>query len=149
MRALRRGGALGAVPAQTAWRAGRARRGSRPAVQHLLRSRSLSQAKTFRFLSRKAWLGAVVVLVAAMRQGATAARELTELFGMSAGGSGGAACSRRARSGAWRRPPSCHRSTRPGSASLLERFAGDAAARLVALLRFLLPITGGATMHAA
>ena len=33
--------------------------------------------------------------------------------------------------------------------SLLERFAGDAAARLIALLRFLLPISGGAAMHAA
>jgi hypothetical protein len=29
-------------------------------------------------------------------------------------------------------------------AALLERFAGDVASRLVALLRFLVPITGGA-----
>ena len=34
-------------------------------------------------------------------------------------------------------------------AALLERFSGDAAARLIALLRLLLPITGGVAMHAA
>jgi hypothetical protein len=110
---------------------------------------------SFRFLGRKAWLGAVVVLVAAMRQEATATRQLTELFGVS-----------RRTIGRWREwwcrvftaspfwkvaaaavmPP-----IEPGRlpASLLERFAGDAVTRLVALLRFILPISGGATMHAA
>jgi hypothetical protein len=34
-------------------------------------------------------------------------------------------------------------------ASLLERFAGDAEAKLIALLRLLLPITGGAGVRAA
>jgi len=34
-------------------------------------------------------------------------------------------------------------------AALLERFAGDASAQLVALLRLLLPITGGVAMQAA
>jgi hypothetical protein len=34
-------------------------------------------------------------------------------------------------------------------ASLLERFAGEAAAQLISLLRLLLPITGGAAMQAA
>ena len=38
---------------------------------------------SFRFLGRKVYLGAVVVLVCAMRQGATAARQLSELFGVS------------------------------------------------------------------
>jgi hypothetical protein len=33
-------------------------------------------------------------------------------------------------------------------ASLLERFAGDAAAKLIALLRWLDPIAGGRAMHA-
>jgi hypothetical protein len=34
-------------------------------------------------------------------------------------------------------------------AALLERFSGDAAARMIALLRLLLPITGGVAMQAA
>ena len=38
---------------------------------------------SFRFLGRKVYLGAVVVLVCAMRQGAVAARQLSELFGVS------------------------------------------------------------------
>jgi hypothetical protein len=33
-------------------------------------------------------------------------------------------------------------------ASLLDRFAGDPGERLIALLRFLIPLTGGATMRA-
>jgi len=33
-------------------------------------------------------------------------------------------------------------------ASLLERFAGDAAKKLVRLLRFLAPLTGGAAVRA-
>jgi hypothetical protein len=110
---------------------------------------------SFRFLGRKVYLGAVVVLVTAMRQGATAARELSELFGVS----------RRtvARWREWWRsaflaspfwrvaaaafmPPIDHGRL---PAALLERFSGDAAAQLVALLRLLLPITGGVAMHAA
>src|SRR5207253_2677415 len=38
---------------------------------------------SFRFLGRKAYLGAVVVLVSAMRQGTAAARQLRELVGVS------------------------------------------------------------------
>jgi len=118
--------------------------------------RSRKTPPSFRFLGRKAWLGAVVVLVAAMRQEATATRQLTELFGVS-----------RRTIGRWRTwwgsafaaspfwkvaaaaafMPPVDRGRLP--ASLLERFAGDAAARLVALLRFILPISGGAAMHAA
>lgn len=106
---------------------------------------------SLRFLGRKVYLGAVVVLVSAMRHGATPARirKLREHLGVS----------RRtverwrrwwreafAESPFWRAaraafmPP-----VDPGvlPASLLERFGGDDEARLVALLRFLGPITGG------
>jgi len=38
---------------------------------------------SFRFLGRKVYLGAVVVLISAMRQGATAARQLSAQFGVS------------------------------------------------------------------
>jgi len=110
---------------------------------------------SFRFLGRKVYVGAVVVLVAAMRQGATAARQLCELVGVS----------RRtiarwrewwrsafAASPFWRvaaaafMPPVDHGRL---PASLIERFSGDAAAQLIALLRLLLPISGGVAMHAA
>jgi hypothetical protein len=110
-----------------------------------------------RFLGRKVYLGAVVVLVSAMRHGATPTRmrTLREHLGVS----------RRsverwrrwwretfAESPFWRAaaaafmPPAG-----PGRLplSLLERFAGDDEARLVALLRFLGPITGGAGLAQA
>jgi len=113
-------------------------------------------APSLRFLGRRVWLGAVVVLVAAMQHGLTPARvgRLGELVGVS----------RRtmARWRAWwlktfvatafwraaaaKFMPPVEMSRQP--AALLDRFAGDAAARLVALLRFLGPITGGKTMHA-
>ncbi len=107
---------------------------------------------SLRFLGRKVYLGAVVVVVSAMRHGATAARvrKLRELFGVS----------RRtierwrawwretfAESPFWRiasaafMPPVDPRRL---PASLLERFSGDDEARLVSLLRFLGPINGGA-----
>jgi hypothetical protein len=112
---------------------------------------------SLRFLGRKVYLGAVVVLVSAMRHGATPARmrQLREHFGVS----------RRtverwrrwwretfAESPFWRaaaaafQPP-----TEPGRLpqSLLERFAGDGEARLLALLRFLGPITGGSGLAQA
>lgn len=110
---------------------------------------------SFRFLGRKAWLGVVVVLVCAMRQGGAAARELSELVGVS----------RRsiARWREWWRStfvaspfwrvagaalmPPVDQARLP--AALLERFAGDAGAKLIALLRLLLPITGGVAMQAA
>lgn len=110
-----------------------------------------------RFLGRKIYLGAVVALVSAMRHGATPSRmrKLREHLGVS----------RRtverwrrwwreafAESPFWRAaraafmPP-----VDPGvlPASLLERFGGDDEARLVALLRFLGPITGGAGLAQA
>jgi hypothetical protein len=110
---------------------------------------------SFRFLGRKGYLGAVVVLVSAMRQGAAAARQLSELIGVS----------RRtvARWRAWWRSafaaspfwrvagaafmPPIDQARLP--AALLERFSGDAATKLISLLRLLLPITGGVAMHAA
>lgn len=110
---------------------------------------------SFRFLGRKAWLGAVVVLVAAMRQEATAARRLTELFGVSrrtiarwrAWWRGAFVASPFWRAAAAAVMPPVEAGRLP--ASLFERFAGDATARLVGLLRFILPITGGRATHAA
>jgi hypothetical protein len=110
---------------------------------------------SFRFLGRKVHVGAVVVLVPAMRQGGAAARQLSAELGVSLRT---IARWRRwwreifAASPFWRvkaaafMPP-----VDPGQlpAALLDRFSGDAATRLVALLRLLLPITGGAAMHAA
>lgn len=108
---------------------------------------------SLRFLGRKVYLGALVVLISAMRCGPTPARiaQLQELIGVS----------RRTilrwrqwwrciftQSLFWRAAcgtfmPPVESADLP--ASLLERFAGDAAERLIALLRFLAPITRGAT----
>ena len=106
---------------------------------------------SMRFLGRKVYLAPVVVVVSAMRHGATAARmrKLRDLFGVS----------RRtverwrawwretfAESPFWRiasaafMPPV---EVRRLPASLLERFSGDDEAQLVSLLRLLGPITGG------
>jgi len=99
---------------------------------------------------------AMVVLVAAMQHGATAMRvaKLSQMFGVS----------RRtvarwrtwwlsvfAKSPFWHwarallMPPVDEKSL---PASLLERFAGSLEERLIALLRFLAPFTGGAGVHA-
>jgi hypothetical protein len=110
---------------------------------------------SFRFLGRKVFLGAVVVLVSAMRQGAVAARQLSEEFGVSH--------RTIARWRQWWRSaftaspfwrvtaaalmPPVDQARLP--ASLLGRFAGDADAQLIGLLRLLLPISGGAAMQAA
>jgi len=111
---------------------------------------------SFRFLGRKVFLGAVVVLVSALRHGAaTAVSELCELAGVS-----------RRTVGRWREwwrtmfvaspfwrmaaaafMPPVDQARLP--ASLLERFSGGIAEGLVALLRLLLPITGGVAMQAA
>lgn len=109
---------------------------------------------SLRFLRGKVYLGALVVLISAMRCGATPARiaQLQELIGVS----------RRtvqrwrqwwsqifAHSMFWRTaagafmPPV---ETADLPASLLSRFAGDAEDQLISLLRFLAPITGGARM---
>ena len=110
---------------------------------------------SFRFFGRKVYLGAVVVLVSAMRQGATAARQLCALVGVS----------RRTitRWRAWWRRifvaslfwrqasaafmPPVDQERLP--AALLDRFSGAAAEQLIAVLRLLLPITGGHAVHAA
>ena len=112
---------------------------------------------SLRFLGRKVYLGAVVAVVSAMRHGATPERmrKLRDLLGVS----------RRtverwrtwwrttfAESPFWRIAsaafmPPVETGTLP--ASLLERFTGDDEDRLVALLRFLCPITGGASVAQA
>jgi hypothetical protein len=106
---------------------------------------------SLRFLGRKVYLAAMVVLIAIMREGATAARmlQLSALVGVN----------RRTveRWRTWWRDsftatpfwqvaraafmPPVDLGRLP--AALIERFAGDAADRLVALLRFIAPITGG------
>jgi hypothetical protein len=112
---------------------------------------------SLRFLGRKVYLGAVVVLVAAMRHGASPARmrTLREHLGVS----------RRtverwrvwwttafAEGPFWKAMaasflPAVEVARLP--ASLLERFLGNEEEQLILLLRFLGPITGGApTAHA-
>lgn len=115
--------------------------------------RSRAMPPSMRFLGRKVYLGAVVVLVSALRGGATPVRmaQLTELLGVS-----------RRTVDRWRRwwtevfPQT--RCWAAGSGlfaipvptgqlplSLLERFAGPLETALQALLRFVLPVTGGDT----
>ncbi|WP_050425973.1 hypothetical protein [Bradyrhizobium tropiciagri] len=121
MLALRRGAELGAVPAQAAQPA--AGLGEEHAQRFSFcsavdRCRNRKTPPSFRFLGGKAWLGAVVVLVAAMRQKAAATRELTELFRVSRRTierwGGGAASSPRVHSGRRPQPPSCRRSILEG-----------------------------------
>lgn len=109
-----------------------------------------------RFLGRKVYLGAVVVLVSALRCGATPTRmaRIAELLGVS-----------RRTVDRWRQwwteafPQT--RCWAAGSGlfsvpvptaqlpqSLLERFAGPPATALQALLRFVLPVTGGDRVRA-
>jgi hypothetical protein len=106
---------------------------------------------SLRFLGRRVYFTAVMVLVQAMQHGPSPARivELEHLVGVSA---------RTLRR--WRRlwlstfatsrfwKATCARLSRPVAASglphdLLDCFSGDARSRLVSLLRFLSPITGG------
>ncbi|MGH7644466.1 MAG: hypothetical protein ACREMR_02670 [Gemmatimonadales bacterium] len=104
---------------------------------------------SLRFLGRKVYLGAVVVLVSAMRHGATPPRvaRLRELVGASPRTLArwrrwwreAFASSRFWRAAAGRFGTPIARERLPWS--LLERFAGDARDRLVATLRFLGPIT--------
>jgi len=113
--------------------------------------RSRETPASLRFLGPKVYLAAMVVLIAVMRHGATTARveHLTDLVGVD-----------RRTAEHWRRwwrdsftatpfwqvaraafmPPVKHDGL---PAALLERFAGDAADRLVALLRFIGPVTEG------
>jgi len=121
------------------------------------RCRKRHTPPSVRFLGRKVYWSAVVVVVSAMRHGATPARmrKLREHFGVS----------RRTveRWRAWWREdfvesalwkaataafmPPVERDLLP--ASLLERFSGNAEGRLLALLRFFGPITGGAGLAQA
>jgi len=111
---------------------------------------------SLRFLGRRVYLAAIVVLIAILQNGATDARmeRLSEIVRVD-----------RRTVGRWRRwwregltatafwqsaraafmPPVDH-AVLP--ASLIERFAGGDAGGLVALLRFFGPITGGAGMQA-
>jgi hypothetical protein len=104
---------------------------------------------SLRFLGRKVYLGAVVVLVTAMRHGATPTRvaRLQELVGVSVRTLArwrkwwrdvfGTSRFWQATAGRFGSPVTCARLP----LSLFERFAGDARDRLVATLRFLGPIT--------
>lgn len=107
---------------------------------------------SLRFLGRKVYLAMTVVVIAVMRHGATTARvaRLTAVIGVD-----------RRTIERWRRwwrdsftatpfwqiaraafmPPADHDRL---PASLIERFTGADADRLVALLRFIGPVTGGA-----
>lgn len=111
---------------------------------------------SLRFLGRKVYAATVVVLVSALRHGATPVRlrRLQELVGVS----------RRtvSRWHRWWRETFVHtafwqavRATLHAPvlaealpASLLERFAGDGATRLLSLLRFIGPLTGGTAVPA-
>ena len=119
--------------------------------------RKRKKPPSLRFLGPKVYLGAMVVLVAAMQHGATAMRvaKLSQMFGIS----------RRtvvrwrtwwlsvfAKSPFWQGAralvmPRVDEERLP--ASLLERFTGSLEERLIALLRFLAPVTGGVSVHAA
>jgi hypothetical protein len=113
---------------------------------------------SLRFLGRKVYLAAIVVLISALRCGASPARmrRLHELVGVS-----------RHTVARWRRwwseevPATRFWTAAAGTlmpavvgadlpASLLERFAGPPEQQLVSLLRFLAPLTaGGPAEHAA
>ena len=111
---------------------------------------------SLRFLGRKVYLGAVVVLVSAMRHGATPTRvaRLRELVGASPRTLArwrrwwreAFATSRFWQAATGRFGTPVARELLPSS--LLERFAGDAGARLGATLRFLGPITTGSARGA-
>ena len=113
--------------------------------------RTRTTPPSLRFLGRKVYLAATVVLIAIMREGATAARmrQLSALIGVNRGTI--------ERWRAWWRGiftatpfwqigraafmPPVDPNRLP--VSLIERFNGDGGERLLALLRFLGPITGG------
>jgi hypothetical protein len=104
---------------------------------------------SLRFLGSKVHAGMMVVVVSAMRQGGKPARQLAALLGVS----------RRTiarwrdwwraaftASSFWRVAAAAFMPPVKGTAlpgALLERFTGTVADRMLGLLRFLLPITGG------
>ena len=114
--------------------------------------RKRTTPSSLRFLGRRVYLATVVTLVSAMQYGATTARQqLSDLLGVS-----------RRTVMRWRAwwlstftagpfwkvasadfTPSINAACIP--ASLLERFVGGVEERLLSLLRFLAPITGGAS----
>jgi hypothetical protein len=125
--------------------------GSGPSTIGGSASASRATPPSLRFLGRKVYLAAIVVLVAVLRHGVTTSRmeRLSQAVGVD-----------RRTVERWRRwwrdsftatpfwrearatfmPPIDHGRV---PASLLERFSGDDADRLVALLRFIGPVTGG------
>ena len=112
--------------------------------------RTRATPPSLRFLGRKVWLATVVTLATAMQQGVTGARlhRLSADLGID-----------RRTLGRWRkwwletfagsfRPVAMAAFMPPLDlagvpATLLDRYAGDLAAKLVGLLRFLSPLTGG------
>jgi hypothetical protein len=117
--------------------------------------RSRKTPASLRFLGRKVYLAVVVVLVGLMQGQATAAQldRFTTLLGVKRRTVGRWRewwLSAFAASGFWK--AACALIMPPVEvcalpASLSRRFAGDAEDRLVALLRFLEPITGGAAVQ--
>jgi hypothetical protein len=120
------------------------------------RCRKRATPASLRFLGRKVWLGAVVTLATAMQQGITAKRErgLLAEFGID-----------RRTLGRWRKwwletfsgpfRPHVSASFMPPldllgvPSTLLDRFAGELPQRLIHLLQFVAPLSGGAAaMHA-
>ena len=113
--------------------------------------RSRATPPSLRFLGPKVYIAAIVVLIAMLRHGATARRmrELDQVIGVDR-----RTVERRRRwwrdsfttTSFWRIAratlmPPVDQNRLP--AALIERFAGDDADRLVALLRFIGPLTGG------
>ena len=118
--------------------------------------RSRETPASLRFLGRRVYVAAIVVLIAILRHGVTDARmeRLSEVVSVD-----------RRTVERWRRwwrdtltvtsfwqivraqfMPPVDQDSLP--ASLIERFTGDGAEPLIALLRFLGPVTGGAGMRA-
>lgn len=111
---------------------------------------------SLRFLGRKVYLATIVTVISAMRDGLTE-RRLDTLSAAVGVDRRTVARWRRWWLGAFTATPFWRAKsadlmppveTRLLPASLLERFAGDLEAQLVGLLRFLGPITGGASMQA-
>jgi hypothetical protein len=110
---------------------------------------------SLRFLGPRVYVATMVVLISAMLHGATPPRveRLSHLFGVSRRTiarwrewwRAAFAASRFWQAGRAALMPPVDPDRLP--ASLLERFAGGGAEQLLALLRFLAPITGGAAVH--
>ena len=154
---MRRRAAFGQVPPQAAslGRDAQVGKGASPAFQLLLRCRWLPRpgdtAPSLRFLGRKVYLAVIVVLLSMMSHGVTERRfrRLRDAIGVD----------RRtiARWQVWWREvftttafwSSARAALMPPvdeerlPEALVQRFSGSAAERLIALLRFLSPLSGG------